>query len=102
MLPELQEVKERVEDFHNVYIKITEFLRDNEITDGKTGAYFLLMGVAWLSVKRKEEITDEDAEIWLNFEPGTVSGLTNEALLPGLEEVPLDEFLCYLKNTYFE
>lgn len=102
MIPELQEVKERAEDYHKVYIQIREFLRDNEITDGRTGAYFLLMGVAWLCVRRDEKITDEDAEIWLNFEPGTISGLTNAATPPGMEGIPLEDFLSYLKTTYFE
>jgi hypothetical protein len=97
----LQEVAERAEDYHDAYLKVRDFVLENEIQDEKLTIYFLLMGVVWTATKRNEPITNEDAVIWLNLNEGDITGLTGVPNLPGMNEIPLEEFLDYLNKNHF-
>jgi hypothetical protein len=59
------------------------------------------MGVVWTATKRNEPITNEDAVIWLNLNEGDITGLTGVPNLPGMNEIPLEEFLDYLNKNHF-
>jgi len=97
---ELQEVVERVEEYHNTVLSVKDYLRYNEIDEQAKILYFLLMGIVWTATKRNESITDADANVWLNLDDGTVQGIDGVETVPEMASVPLEDFLDYLRTTY--
>jgi hypothetical protein len=100
-MSDLQEIAERAEDYYDAYQRVKEFLLENEIFDQKMMIYFLLMGVVWTASKRGDTVTDEDAVIWLGLQEGDITGITGVPSLPGMNEIPLEEFLDYLNKNHF-
>lgn len=101
MLAELQEVKDRVEEYHDSIMRVKKYTEDNEVVDPKENVYFMLMGLVWTATGRNEAMTDEDAVIYLNLEEGVISGLTGVPVANELSHVPLEQYLDYLRDTYF-
>jgi len=98
---QLQESAERAKDYHDSVMQVNKYLHLNHIDDPTKTMYFLLMGVVWTAMKRGDELSDEDTNIWLGLEDDTVLGIADIPVLREVAEVPLKDFLDYLKTNYF-
>lgn len=102
MLAELQETLDKAIDYHETVLEVKGYLEFNEVTEQAHILYLLLMGLVWKSTARHEKLLDEDAEIYLGIEPGTLQGVSDLPPVPEMSKVPLRQYLDYLTDTYFK
>jgi len=102
MIAELRETLDKAIDYHETVLEVKSYLEYNEVTEQAHILYFLLMGLVWKSTERHEKLLDEDAEVYLGIEPGTLSGVSDLPAIPEMSRVPLTAYLDYLNDTYFK